>query len=71
MTQGSKTSERKACYHAFYASLILAAQGIHKGSDLASLGILIGSVAMPLMWYAGARTALKHKRGERNANDID
>lgn len=56
---GHKTSERKACYHAFYAALALAAFGIHKGVDLTALGVLIGAVVLPLMWYAGARTAYK------------
>lgn len=65
-TRGSKSSERKACYHAFIASFALAAYGIYANADLSSLGILIGTVAMPLMWYAGARTALKIKKGESN-----
>jgi hypothetical protein len=63
-TRGHKTSEIKACYHAFYAGLILAAFGIYKGADLTALGVLIGSVTLPLMWYAGNRTALKRKIGE-------
>jgi hypothetical protein len=64
MTRGSKSSERKACYHAFYAGLVLAALGIHYKADLNALGILIGSVTLPLLWYAGMRTAGKIKNGE-------
>ena len=62
MKQGSKTSERKACYHAFVAGLALAVFGIYKGVDLTALGVLIGAVVLPLMWYAGARTTLKIKQ---------
>jgi hypothetical protein len=63
--EGKKTSERAACYHAFYASFLLASYGIYKSVDLTSLGILIGSVTLPLMWYAGNRTTLKIK-GKKN-----
>lgn len=63
--EGKKTSERAACYHAFYASFVLAAYGIHKAVDLTALGILIGSVALPLMWYAGNRTTLKIKNKKK------
>lgn len=66
MTRGSKSSERKALYHAFWVSIILAMYGISKGADLTALGILIGSVCSPLMFYAGARSYVKGKRGERN-----
>lgn len=65
-TRGSRSSERKACYHAFIASFALAAYGIYHKSDLTDLGVLVGTVSMPLMWYAGARTALKIKKGEPN-----
>jgi hypothetical protein len=64
VTRGHKSSERKACYHAFLAGLILAGAGIHYKADLNALGILIGSVTLPLMWYAGVRTAGKIKNGE-------
>ena len=64
MTRGDKSSERRACYHAFYAALALAALGIAYNANLTGLGILIGAVTMPLMWYAGNRTALKRKHGE-------
>ena len=57
--KGSKSSERNACYHAFYSIFCPSCLRHICGSDLSSLGILIGTVAMPLMWYAGARTALK------------
>ena len=66
---GSKTSERKACYHAFIAGFLLAAFGIYHGSDLTALGVLIGAVTLPLMWYAGARTTLKVKRGDVPVQD--
>lgn len=70
-TPGHKTSERKACYHAFYAGFVLAAFGIYKGSDLNALGILIGSVTLPLMWYAGARTIKKIKGGKDADHSVD
>ena len=66
--EGKKTSERAACYHAFYASFILASYGIYKAVDLTALGILIGSVTLPLTWYAGNRTFLKTKNGKKNEN---
>lgn len=61
---GSRSSERKACYHAFYGGMILAIYGIYSEVDLTALGILVGSVTLPLMWYAGARSAIKWKHGE-------
>lgn len=65
MTRGKKSSERKACYHAFFAGVMIAMYGIYKGVDLSGLGVLIGSATLPLMWYAGNRTTLKWKHGER------
>ncbi len=70
MDKGKKTSEKKACYHAFYASVILALLGIYMGADLSALGILVGSVCLPLMWYAGARTGLKMKQGGKDAKVV-
>lgn len=64
MTPGHKTSERKACYHAFFVSLLLAAFGIFQDVDLSDLAMLIGAVCAPLMFYAGARTALKRVKGD-------
>lgn len=70
MTRGAKTSERKACYHAFFAGFIISLYGIHEGSDLSGLAFLIVSVGGPLMWYAGNRTALKaFKTGEADAGN--
>lgn len=66
--EGRKTSERAACYHAFYASFILASYGIYKAVDLTALGVLIGSVALPLMFYAGNRTTLKVKNKKKVEN---
>jgi hypothetical protein len=63
-TRGHRTSERKACYHAFIAAFLIACYGIYEGSDLTALGILIGAVTMPLMWFAGMRTVKKWKHGE-------
>lgn len=63
-TRGHRSSERKACYHAFFASLILAAFGIYVEADLTALGVLIGSVCLPLMWFAGMRTTVKSLNGE-------
>ena len=64
MTRGDKSSERRACYHAFFAGCVLAVSGLYLQSDLTALGILIGAVSAPLMWYAGNRTLLKRKTGE-------
>lgn len=64
MTAGHKTSERKACYHAFFAGLVLAAFGVYMDVDLTGLAALIGAVTLPLMWYAGARTVKKIKGGD-------
>jgi len=64
MTRGHKSSERKACYLAFYFGVVMAIYGIHKGSDLTSLSILIPAVCTPLLWYAGARSLIKAKNGE-------
>ena len=63
-TRGHRSSERKACYHAFLAGLFLGAFGIYMGADLTALGVLIGSVCLPLMWYAGMRTVKKSFHGE-------
>lgn len=62
-TRGTKTSERKACYHAFYAAVLLAAGGIYTKADLGGLAALVAAVGSPLMWYAGNRTYLKSKTG--------
>ena len=64
MTRGAKSSERKACYYAFFAGVILAGVGLYLKSDLTTLAALIIAVNTPLMWYAGARTAYKIKNGE-------
>ena len=66
MTRGAKSSEKKACYHAFYAGMILAGGGLYLESDLVALAALIAAVASPLMFYAGARTAYKCKQGEED-----
>ena len=63
-TRGHKSSERRACYHAFYAGLALAAYGIYKGVDLVGLAALIGAVSTPLMCYSGVRSWVKRKHGE-------
>jgi hypothetical protein len=63
-TRGQRSSERKACYHAFIAGVAMACYGIYHGADLNALGVLIGSVTLPLMWFSGNRTALKMKQGE-------
>jgi hypothetical protein len=64
MTRGKKSSEKKACYVAFFGSFILGSLGLFKGADLSALGVLVGAVNLPLMWYAGMRTANKIKNGE-------
>lgn len=64
-TRGTKSSELKACYHAFFAGFFLAVYGVMNGSDLSDLGWLIVGVCSPLMWYAGARTTYKVKHGEK------
>jgi len=59
MTNGHKTSERKACYTAFYAGLGLALSGIACGADMSGLAGIIIAVCTPLMWYAGNRSYVK------------
>lgn len=65
MTRGRKSSERKACYLAFFAGFALAAYGIYKGVDLVGLAALVPAVGVPLMWYAGARSYVKGRNGEK------
>lgn len=64
MSKGTRSSERKACYHAFLASILLACYGVYKEVSLSELAILVGAVSTPLMWYAGARSYVKGKHGE-------
>ena len=64
MTRGHKSSERKACYLAFYFGVVMAIYGVYKGADLTALAILIPAVSTPLLWYAGARSLIKAKNGE-------
>lgn len=66
MTRGHKSSERKACYHAFLAGFCLAGLGIYMQSDLSALAALVIAVCTPLMWYAGNRSYVKGKIGEDN-----
>ena len=68
-TRGQISTERKACYHAFYSGVVMGALGVWKGADLSALAVLIGAITMPLMWYAGNRTALKRKQGESNVDN--
>lgn len=64
MTKGHKSSERKACYHAFYVSILLAGYGLYAKASLDGLALLIPAVSAPLMWYAGNRSYVKGKIGE-------
>jgi len=64
MTRGSRSSEKRACYHAFYVGALIAAYGLYKGADLTGLALLVPAVGTPLMWYAGARSYVKGKQGE-------
>lgn len=61
-TFGHKSSERKACYHAFYASVLLAAWGLYSKVDLSGLALLLPAVSAPMMWYAGARSYVKVRK---------
>lgn len=65
MTRGSKSSEKKACYDAFYVGVALSVVGIYAGTDVTALAALIVAVSAPLMWYAGARTMHKRVNGEK------
>ena len=58
-TRGHRSSERKACYHAFYVSVLLAAWGMYSKVDLSGLALLLPAVCAPMMWYAGARSYVK------------
>lgn len=63
-TSGHRSSERKACYHAFYASVLLAAWGLYSKADLSGLALLLPAVSAPMMWYAGSRSYVKAKQGK-------
>jgi len=65
-TRGERSSEFKAVMIAFCAGFFLAVIALLKSSDpdLAQVGVLIGAVTFPLMWYCGARTVFKMKQGE-------
>lgn len=69
MTRGTRSSEKRACYHAFYVGAIIAAYGLYKGVDLTGLALLVPAVGTPLMWYAGARSAVKMAKGEKEGDD--
>lgn len=64
-TSGHRSSERKACYHAFYASVLLAAWGLYSNVDLSGLALLLPAVSAPMMWYAGARSYVKSRTEEK------
>ena len=64
-TTGHRSSERKACYHAFYASLGLAAWGLYRAVDLTGLALLIPAVSAPMMWYAGSRSYVKARTEDK------
>lgn len=64
MTKGHKSSERRACYHAFYVGCAIAMYGLYTKASLEGLALLIPAVASPLMWYAGNRSYVKGKIGE-------
>lgn len=65
MTRGLKSSERKACYEAFYANLALVAVFAVCKLDMNILVGLLPVVNLPLMWLAGMRTVNKWKNGEK------
>ena len=64
MTRGHKTSELKVCLLAFVGGFVLALYGIHKGVDLTALGILVGSVVLPLLGFGVLWTTLIVNQGE-------
>ncbi len=66
MTRGSRSSEKTACYHAFYVGAAMAVFGLWKGVDLAGLAALVPAVGTPLMWYAANRSFVKGKQGEND-----
>jgi Zn-dependent membrane protease YugP len=63
-TRPPTMTELRASYTAFAGGMVLAGAGIWKGADLNALGVLIGAVTLPLMWYTGARTAKKIGKGK-------
>lgn len=66
MTRGDKSSEKRACYHAFVASCLIACFSLYFQADLTATAGLIVAVCAPLMWYAGARTTYKCFKGEQD-----
>lgn len=73
MTRGHKSSERKSCYHAFYAGFVLAGFGLYmQVQDLSGLGVLIGVVVSPLsVFFPAARVINKIKNGEQDVVSSD
>lgn len=61
MTEGHRSSERKAVYHAFFVNVMLIAWGIHKASDLSDLGIALGAANTLVMAYVFGRSYVKRK----------
>ena len=70
VSRGSVSSEKRAAYHAFYASLLLGAVVLWRippeSLDLVGAGVFIGAVVLPLSGlYRATRMAKKLKHGEK------
>lgn len=67
-TRGYVSSERRACYHAFYAAFAMAMFGVAMGvTNYTGYAVLVTAVVSPLaILYNGGRVATKWKEGEFN-----
>jgi hypothetical protein len=68
MTNGHKSSERKAVYHAFFVNALLIGFAIYKGSDLGGIAGALGAMNTLVMAYVFGRSYVKGKNGDGTQN---
>jgi hypothetical protein len=64
LTNGHKSSERKAVYHAFFVNAILIALAVFEGADLGGLAGALGAMNTLVMAYVFGRSYVKGKNGD-------
>ena len=67
MTEGTKSSERKAVYHAFFVNTVLIGYGIYHGSDLSGLAVALGAANALVMAYVFGRSYVKGRQNDPSA----
>lgn len=67
MTEGHRSSERKAVYHGFIANLVLIAYAVYSSADLSGLAVALGAANTLVMAYVFGRSYVKGKRGGADA----